>query len=411
MLSASAISIAIMVVVFMQGYIGGIVDSMFDSVVKIQTGHIKIMHPEYRDREDMMPLEYMVDGIDGEGYEGLLPILESVEGVEIVAPRIKFGVLLSHDGKTKSAMGIGIDSEQENRIGAISNTVISGEYLGNDEGSRTMVIGSGLADKLGIKTGDKLTILARTAYDSLRGMTFKVSGILRYGISSMDDRLFYIPIKAAARLLEMGNGVSEIVLMTDKPENAEEVAEAVNAKLNQAMASSAPVDASDTSNSYVVASWRQQGGFLAMMDSAINMYRFIYLGLLILASTVIINTTMMIIYERTREIGTIGALGMTGGQIVLLFVIEAMILSIIGSFLGVIAGGAIDFFFSVKGINISALTGGSMDFPTTDIIYTRFGLSLLIGSFIFGIAVASIISYFPARRSSKVEPVEALRST
>ena len=410
MLSASAISIAIMVVVFMQGYIGGIVDSMFDSVMKIQTGHVKIMHSEYHEREDMMPLEYMVDGVDGGGYEQLVPILESVEDVKIVAPRIKFGVLLSYHGKSKSALGIGIDPEQEDRIAALSKTVISGQYFANDESSLTMLIGGGLADKLGIETGDKLTILARTAYDSLRGMTFTIAGVFRYGISSIDDKLFYIPIRAAARLLEMGNGVSEMVLMIDKVEDAEKVAEEIDGKLQQAIASSTTSNADETSTTYAVAPWQQQGGFLSIMQSAVSMYRFVYLGLLILASTVIINTTMMVIYERTREIGTIGALGMAAGQIVLLFVIEAMIISIIGSFLGIVAGGTIDFFFSVKGINMSALSGGSMDFPTTDIIYPRFGPFLLIGSFIFGVVVASAIAYFPARRAAKVEPVEALRS-
>ena len=199
MLSASAISIAIMVVVFVQGYIGGITDSMFDSLVKTQTGHIKIMHSEYHEREDMMPLEYMVDGVDGGGYEQLVPILESVGDVKTIAPRIKFGVLLSYNGRSRSALGIGVDPEQEDKIAALSRNVIEGQYFANSENARTMLIGGGLADKLGIKTGDKLTILARTAYDSLRGMTFTVSGVFRYGITAMDDKLFYIPIAAASR--------------------------------------------------------------------------------------------------------------------------------------------------------------------------------------------------------------------
>jgi putative ABC transport system permease protein len=143
---------------------------------------------------------------------------------------------------------------------------------------------------------------------------------------------------------------------------------------------------------------------------ASTIYNYVYLVLLLLASTVIMNTTMMVIYERTKEIGTIGALGMTGGQIVLLFVIESAIISAIGSLLGTVIGGGLDLLLSIKGINIQALTGGSMDIPATDIIYPRFGLSLLVGSFLFGVVVASVIAYFPARRAAKVEPVEALRS-
>lgn len=401
MLSAGAISIAVMMVLFMRGYIGGVTDSMFDSLIKIQTGHIKIMHSEYHDKEDMMPLEYMVDGLDGAGYKQLIPLMKNVKGVEIVAPRIKFGVLLSFQEKSRMAMGIGIDPQQEDAVSSLSKTMVEGKYLGDDSGLRSMIIGGGLADKLGIKLGDKLTIVARTAYDSMKGMTFKVTGVFRYGISSLDSKLFYVPIGAAARLLEMGDGASELIVMVDKPENAEKIADEIKTKF-QNKDESAPL--------YAIIPWQQQEGLLEMFKTGISMYRYFYIGLLILASTVIINTTMMVIYERTKEIGTVGALGMTGGQIVLLFALEAMIVSAIGSFIGTIVGGGLDLFFSIKGINLNALSGGSMDMVVTDIIYPHFGPYLLIWSFLFGVIVASAIACIPARRAAKIEPVEALRS-
>jgi putative ABC transport system permease protein len=401
MLSAIAIAVAVMVILVMRGYIGGIKDSMFDSLTKIQTGHIKILHSEYYDKEDMMPLEYMVDGFDGEGYKQMTPLLQSTEGVELIVPRIKFGVLLSFEGKSTSAMGLGIDPKAEDMLISFHRIMKEGQYFDDDENARSAIIGNALADKLGIKINDKLTILARTAYDSFRGMTFKVTGIFEYGISSMDSKLFYIPIGSAARLLEMGNGVSELILMVDKLENAEKVADEIKSKIEKQHNDALP---------YEVVPWQRQESFLSMFEVGQRMYDFIYLGLLILASTVIINTTMMVIYERIREIGTIGALGMTAGQIVLLFVVEAIIISAIGASLGTVAGGGFDFFLSQVGININALTGGSMDMPTTDIIYPRFGIFLLVGSFLFGVVVASAIAYFPARRAAKVEPVEALRS-
>ncbi|MFC1712871.1 ABC transporter permease [Candidatus Poribacteria bacterium] len=414
MLSAIAIAVAVMVVLFMRGYIGGVTDSMFDSLVKIQTGHIKIMHSEYYDREDMMPLEHMVDGFDGDGYKQLIPILESVEGVNIVAPRIKFGVLLSFQEKSRMAMGIGIDPQQEDAVSYLSKTMVEGQYLGDNTDLRSMIIGGGLADKLGIKLGDKLTVVSRTAYDSMKGMTFKVTGIFRYGISSLDSKLFYVPIGAAARLLEMGDGASELIVMVDRPENAEKIADAIKVKFQEgadrmsALPEGNPAD--DGASAYAVISWQQQEGILAMFKSGISMYRYFYIGLMILASTVIINTTMMVIYERTREIGTIGALGMSSGQIVLLFVIEAMIISAIGSFMGTIVGGGFDLLLSKTGINFNALSGGSVDMVITDIVYPHFGLSILVGSFLFGVVIASAIAYIPARRAAKIEPVEALRS-
>jgi ABC-type antimicrobial peptide transport system permease subunit len=75
-----------------------------------------------------------------------------------------------------------------------------------------------------------------------------------------------------------------------------------------------------------------------------------------------------------------------------------------------VVGGGFDLFLHIVGVNLRALSGGSMDMPTTDIIYPRFGPSILIWSFLFGVAVASLMAYIPARRAARVEPVEALRS-
>jgi len=204
--------------------------------------------------------------------------------------------------------------------------------------------------------------------------------------------------------------------MVDKAEDAEKAADRIKNKLQQREGAyledgnTQKTQALPTSFRYVVVPWQKHAGLFPMIKTASSIYNYVYLVLLLLASTVIMNTTMMVIYERTREIGTIGALGMTGGQIVLLFVVEAAIISAMGSLLGTAIGGGLDLLLSIKGINIQALSGGSMDFPAADIIYPHFGLSLLFWAFLFGVVVASVIAYFPARRAAKVEPVEALRS-
>ncbi len=401
-LSAFAISTAVMVVLVMKGYIGGVIDSMFDSVTRISTGHIKIAHTKYLEKEDMMPLEYKIDD-----FEQLIPVLESVQEVKIISPRIKFGVLLSFNGKSISAMGIWIDRIRERAIMSFDKVMIDGKYFGNDKDERSIIIGSILADKLGIKIGDKLTILARSAYDSLKGMTFNVTGIFRYGISAIDDKMFYIPLEYAGKLLEMGNGVSKMIIMIDKPENAKKVADKIREKFRNYKGL---YHGDNRAINYDIISWQQQGGYLGFMKTAQSTYSIIYLCLLILASTVIINTTMMVIYERIREIGTISALGMRSNQIVLLFTMESAIVSAIGSFIGTIIGGGIDLLLSIIGIDFNALSGGGLGLVITNIVYPRFNFSILFQSFMFGVIVASAIAYIPARRSAKIEPVEALRS-
>jgi putative ABC transport system permease protein len=140
-----------------------------------------------------------------------------------------------------------------------------------------------------------------------------------------------------------------------------------------------------------------------------TMYNFVALFFFILGTTVIINTTMMVIFERLREIGTISALGMKPGEIVRLFFLEAFFISIIAAFAGVLLGTALTAVLSRTGVDLSRAMQG-VSFEVSPVIRPRLALRSTVFVFFYSVAVASLASFLPSRRAARIQPVEALRS-
>jgi putative ABC transport system permease protein len=136
----------------------------------------------------------------------------------------------------------------------------------------------------------------------------------------------------------------------------------------------------------------------------------IELVFLIVASFLIVNTVVMIIHERIKEIGMMGSLGMTRAEIVRVFFFESVFLSVFGSLAGVVLGGIVTFVGSLFPLDFNAMMGGGFTaYPISGTLFLEFGPGILATGFFFGVIIASICTLFPSLKSAFVEPVEALR--
>jgi len=131
---------------------------------------------------------------------------------------------------------------------------------------------------------------------------------------------------------------------------------------------------------------------------------------LVVASFLIINTVVMIIHERIKEIGMMGCLGMTRGEIVKVFFFESIFMAAIGAFTGVIVGGILAGIFSQNPIRMGDLYGNTFaEMPMSQSIFMAFSPVILIRSWVMGVVIASLFTLIPSLKSAFVEPVEALR--
>lgn len=388
-LTAVGIIIAVMLIIFAQGLFTGMVDNMIENTARIASGHIRIVAPEYLRREKLLPLEEAVD-ITPE----LQKMIESTPQVTAYTYRIPFGVLLTKDENSKPAFGNAIDVGREKGFLDLSDDkyLLEGSYL--EPGDQSILIGRGLAKKLGFSVGDSLVIITSTAYGSPSGMNLTVKGIVQLGQANIDDNAFYIPLAAAQKLLDLEGRASEVLVLLQSREDADNVA----ARWQKQTGNDAGLE---------FVPWGQDT-ILGMLKVVFQVYWVIYFILLLVASATIVNTMLMAVFERIKEIGILKAMGMRGSRILWLLTAEASMIGLFGAAVGAVLGVLL--VLIVPQINFSSLSGqdlGSIYFnPVIKLILTP---GAAIGCFLFGWFVATITALYPARQGTKVRPAEALR--
>ncbi|MGB7055556.1 MAG: FtsX-like permease family protein [bacterium] len=384
-ISGISVALAITAIIFARSYIGGIVQNMSGNVVRLISGHITITTKEYERRERMIPLSQSIE-LSNEFYESL-----PEEDIELISPRIKFGVLLGEEEVSIPALGYAIDPEKERNIAGLQKRLVDGTYL--KSGERAAILGSGLAKRLNMTVGDTMTVITRTAYDSPTGMNFVIKGTFQTGIGGMDRSIFYIPLDAGQTLLDLEGRTTEVIILVKEPDKAVQVARSIR-----------------LGNDYSVVPF-QYNPVLRYVNMAELIYSVFYLVVLLVACSAIANTMLMIVFERTKEIGMMKALGLNNLSIVGLLTIEAGIIGVVGSFLGSAVGTILSYWLKYEGIDISMVSSTtSADMPFGPIIYLAPTPFIIATAFLLGMLITIIVALLPISRAIKINPAKALKT-
>ncbi len=385
-LSAAAIGVAAAAVSFLFALLAGYVEDIETNLQSHYVGAVRIRNREYNRYDYLNPMHLSVDTA-GE----LVRTLESIPEVTAVSPRIPFPAALFQDDDRRQLQGLGVDIRRDREFQNLDTLLVGGRLPRPD--AREGVLGTALADKLGIEVGDTLTILSTTKYRSGNAMSFEIVGLVGYPVAGIDSTRLVVPLSAAERLVRMDNQVVEILLKTAPGTDDRHLA--------------AALESEQLPPHLEAESWKDISTSYEMIESARAMYNIIALFFVLLGSTVIINTTMMVIYERLREVGTLAALGMRGGRLVKLFFLESLLLAVLGGFAGVAVGVGVAWPLSIYGINLgSAMEGVSFEIST--IIRPQITYYSTAVVFVGTVLISSLATLVVARRVAGIDPVAAL---
>jgi len=395
--SIIAIAFGVMIVVFARGIVVGMIDSVFADHIQYNSGHIKIIDQDYLKKERLLSLQYPVEGFRGQDLDKMIEMLGSLDKVEAVIPRLKFAAMASTEEDLVTMSGWGVSPDKELLYTSI------GEYLEEGRmvrpGRQEVVMGTALLDKLDARVGDRITLLFNTAFGSLKGVTFEIVGRLETGLKLLNEAVFYLPLDQAQRFLEMDGQVTELLLFLPGREAVPQVLPGVEELLSW-----------EGGENYLALSYRETSDLIPLMDLSEMIFNFIYIFLVLLSCIVVINTMIMIIRERTREIGMMVALGLEKREILSLFLIEGGFMGLIGSLAGALAGYFLNSYLGKVGFDYGqALAGMDADILLNTMIYPAASLENTIFAFILGTVIVVLACLFPARRAVKLEPTEAMR--
>jgi ABC-type lipoprotein release transport system permease subunit len=266
--------------------------------------------------------------------------------------------------------------------------LVSGSFITADD-REGILIGLPLAESLNLNAGDKLTLLVNTSDGGVDEQAFIVRGIFTTGTTGWDKGIVLLPIAKLQTFANAPGRASIIFILLNDREQTEAVAAAIH-------------------GNYQVKTWQELNELLVLLNDFSNAYiwilSFIVLGV---TATVIVNTLLMSVFERMREIGILSAIGMKGRQIIALFIAEASLLAVMGISVGSLVGWAISAYFAKVGIYFGDL-GMSADMMLEDRIYTYLTLDSALQLILISFVITVLASLYPARMAARMEPVDAL---
>lgn len=389
LLSGIAIGIAAMSIVMLFSLIEGMSGDMAFNLKTYYTGEVRIKHADYEKYERYNPIHLTVD------WNAVDSALKDSPEVSAYVPRITFPSNLYIGGSNFGAMGVGADFSLEKEFQDLDGSLKVGRLP--ESGKNEMMMGAVLARDLKLEVGDKVTVMSTTAARGSNAITLEIVGLFGFPVGALNSKYFWVPLDRAQYFLRMDGGVQEVLVKVNEETTPKKAAPVIKADVEN----KAGIEMD-------IRSWQELSTTYGMIKMAEMIYNFIAMFFFLLGSTVIINTTMMVIFERMREIGTLGALGMHGKELVRLFFLEGTFISMIGSAIGVVLGIVFTLLLGRVGIDYTDAMSG-MDFEMSAIMYPKLSAAKTIFVYFYSVAIAAGATFIPSRHAAKIEPVDALR--
>jgi len=383
-IAVAAVAFGITTLLLAGGFIEWNLMGMRETTIGSRLGHIQVARPGYFQIGQSEPFAYLLpqNSADREA-------IEKLPGVRLSGARMSFGGLISHGESTLSFIGEGVEPEKE---ATLSSTLLiaRGSGLSGAE-PKGIIMGLGLAANLGVDVGDRVVLLANTRAGGINAVECTVLGLFSTVSKAYDDSALQMPIATARELLRV-SGSHVWVLLLEKTEDTQAVLASLRSSLADRSLEFVPwSDLADFYNKTVVL-FRKQVGVIEVI-----------IGMIIVLS--IANTLMMNVVERTGEIGTAMAVGVKRAKIMRLFLLEGLLLGIVGGALGLVLGSIAAAIISMIGIPMPPPPGMARGY-TAEILVNA---SLLLNAALLAAGTTLLASLYPAWKASRMIIVDALR--
>jgi ABC-type lipoprotein release transport system permease subunit len=383
--SALAVGGGLALLILMSSVVTGEMGSALESAIKLQTGHIQIRAATYDENKSSLKWEDLVANPDEIANK-----IAALNQVKAATPRLYASGFLSSGTQSAGAKITGIDP-----LSPASNPyregIISGSYLNPDDRD-AVLIGKPMAEKLKLKVGDNVSLSLNTADGNVQDQTFIVKGIYTTGTYGFDSSTVFLPLAKAQAMTQTENHASTVYVLLKDTTMTDTVIPALSVPSN-----------------LEIKTWKDLNALFVEYETFAQSYIAIfYMIILLISASVIINTLIMSVYERTREIGILSAIGMRGGRIMMLFMAESSMLAIGGVIMGLIIGILGTLYFNINGFYIGNM--GLSGMMIADTIYAKLTVDNLVNLTIMTFVVTMLAGLYPAMMASRMQPVEALHA-
>ena len=381
--SALALAIGLALLLLMAAVVTGEMRGSMNDSIKLESGHLQVQSKTYDQTKASLAFEDLVanPGQIAAQVAALAP-------VQVATPRLYASGIVQTGDNSVGVRIIGIDPPSAANA-PYRDGIVNGQFLTADDTSG-ILIGQPLADKLGLKAGDQTTLLVNTSNGTVDQQPFFIRGTYSTKTPTYDQGTVFMPLAKAQAITQAVNHASVIFVLLKDRDQAGAVAAAIK------------------SSQYQVKTWQQMNTLLVQIEQFSGVYMdFLYLIILAITATVIVNTLIMSVFERTREIGILAAIGMKSSSIMGLFFAESGLLGVGGIVMGSVMGGILVYLATKYGFYIGNI--GATGIMLGERIYAYLVPSDAISLIIVAFIVTLLAALYPAILAARMEPVDALR--
>ncbi len=365
------------------GFMAQSFQGLRDNTIRSGLGHLQFADARTFTQVEDAPLQFALTDADP-----IIARLAQDPAVRVVLPRLEFVGLMAAKTRSVPFVGLGVDPIAEKTGTDIPTTIVSGAWL--DSGARAVVLGTGLARTLNVAVGDGVTLLTTTPDGTLNAVDAVVAGLADIRFKELNDRYLAVPIALAQELLDAAGSVSKISVVLRETGHEVETAGRLASALGGNLA---------------VRTWQELAQFYNQVKTLyIGIFGFMGIVLMVVVLLAGINATLMTVTERTREIGTLRALGARPRVILTNFVLEGAVLGAVASVAGALLSLIISAVLNASAIEMPPPPGATRGIP----INVNFFPLAYVGAALAMTCAAVMASYFPARRAARTSIVEAL---
>jgi ABC-type lipoprotein release transport system permease subunit len=369
------------------GLVAGFNDAIYGNAIKVLGGNIQIHGPGYSAEVNQAGLLPLVND------QALVQTAEAQPQVLSAARRISTsGMATTREGAFGVTI-VGVEPDKELPVSLVAQKVSAGRYLApNDQDM--VYIGQGLATAMSVGVGDRFTLAGQAAHQQMRSRTMTVAGIYNIGMSDIEKQTLYVTLGEAQDLYGLNGQVTEIAISLKRIGDEPAVMNALRPGLG-----------GDEITSWQT-SFPELQQALATKGGAMNVFSIIIVAIVGIG---ILNLLLMAIYERTREIGVLAALGLKPYQISILFLLEGALMGLVGVAAGVVLGLLINVVLGQVGLDFGSLSSATTYTALiSGKVYPTLGVDKLLQRSLTVVIITTLAALYPAYEASQREPAEAL---
>jgi ABC-type lipoprotein release transport system permease subunit len=380
----ASIIVGIWALVFLYGFSHGFLYGYIDNTIKYELSNLQIHHPDFKTDQE---IKYVIKNGDE-----IARTIRTVEGVEAVSVRSLSSGMISSSRKATGVQIIGVDPQLESSINDLENLITEGTYF-KEFKRNPVIIGQKLAEELKVKIRSKVVITFHDIHGNITAGSFRVEGIIKSTSLKLNQGAAFVRRSDLNKIMELPEAVHEIAIVTHHTEMD-------------------PVIRDEIDNLYpdlLTESWMELAPEMNFMMQWFKSSLLILVIIIMIALAFgLVNTMLMSVLERFKELGMLMAIGMNKSRIFLMIVLETFFLALVGGPLGMLAGYGHMSFLSSRGMDLTDYSQGLESLGYESIIYPNVETALY-----WEIAVAVLITAFvgalyPAYKAMKMNPIEAL---